>query len=107
MSNAFKNKGLILTDVSQTVYTTPAATESVIHAIFLTNTTESYEGFVTIIVHDTSASAEYKILYRAPVRPGSTLTFDKPINLEAGDSLKALASSTGLMSAFLSVLEVS
>ena len=107
MANSFKNKGLSLTATAQTMYTAPAATESVIHALFLTNITEGYEGFVTIIVNDVSASADYKILYRAPVPPGSTLTFDKPINLEAGDSLKALASSVDLMTAFLSVLEVS
>ena len=107
MANAFKNKGLSLTATAQTMYTAPAATEAVIHALFLTNITEGYEGFVTIIVHDVSASADYKILYRAPVPPGSTLTCDKPINLEAGDSLKALASSVDLMTAFLSVLEVS
>ena len=106
MSNAFKNKGLALTAVAQTLYTAPAATESVIHAIFLTNISESYEGWVTIVVSDTSESADYTILYRAPVPAGSTLTFDKPVNLEAGDSLKALASSTSIMSAFVSVLEV-
>ena len=107
MSNAFKNKGLSLTSVVQTLYTAPAATEAVIHAIFLTNTSDSFEGFATIIVNDSSESSDYKILYRAPVKPGSTLTFDKPVNLEAGDSLKALASSDSMMSAFISVLEVS
>jgi hypothetical protein len=106
MSNAFKNGGLALTAVSQTLYTTPAATESVIHAVFLTNISEAYEGLVTITVTDASAGTDYPILYRAPVKPGSTLVFDKPVNLEAGDSLKALASSTDLMSAFLSILEV-
>ena len=107
MSNAFKNKGLALTEAVQTLYTAPASTESVVHAVFLTNTTDGYEGFVTLIVNDTSESTDYTILYRAPVRPGSTLTFDKPINLEAGDSLKVNASSDALMTAFLSVLEVS
>lgn len=106
MANAFKNKGLSLTATAQTMYTAPVATQSVVNALFLTNITEAYEGLVTIIVNDTSTSTDYKILYRAPVPPGSTLTFDKPINLEAGDSIKALASSTNLMTAFLSVLEI-
>jgi hypothetical protein len=107
MANSFKNKGISLTATAQTMYTAPASTESVIHALFLTNITDGYEGLVTIIVHDDSANTDYKILYRAPVPPGSTLTFDKPINLEAGDSLKVLASSADIMTAFLSVLEVS
>ena len=107
MANAFKNKGISLTATAQTMYTAPAGTQSVVNALFLTNITDGYEGLVTIIVNDTSASTDYNILYRAPVPPGSTLTFDKPINLEAGDSLKVLASSADIMTAFLSVLEVS
>jgi hypothetical protein len=106
MANAFKNKGISLTATAQTMYTTPAATQSVVNALFLTNITDGYEGLVTVIVNDTSASTDYKILYRAPVPPGSTLTFDKPINLEAGDSLKVLATSTSMLTAFLSVLEI-
>ena len=107
MANAFKNKGIDLTDTMQTMYTTPASKESVIHSVFLTNVTEGYEAFVSLSVNDVSASQDYKILHRAPVKPGSTLTFDKPINLEAGDSIKVSASDNNLMTAFLSVLEVS
>ena len=106
MANAFKNKGISITATAQTMYTAPASTQSVVNALFLTNITEGYEGFVTVIVNDTSASTDYNILYRAPVPPGSTLTFDKPINLEAGDSLKVLATSTSMLTAFLSVLEI-
>jgi len=107
MGNAFKNKGLDLTAAEQTIYTTPADTQSVVHAVFITNTTYGIEGLATIVINDVSASADYKILYRAPVRPGSTLTFDKPINLEPGDSLKIKSSGADLMTAFISVLEVS
>jgi len=107
MANAFKNKGLNLTDAMQIMYTTPASKESVIHSVFLTNITDGFEGFVSLTVHDVSASQDYVVLHRAPVRPGSTLTFDKPINLETGDSIKVSASDNNLMTAFLSVLEVS
>ena len=107
MANAFKNKGLDITAVEQVIYTAPASTESVIHAVVLTNITDGFESLVSLSVNDVSASADYKILHRVPVSPGSTLTFDKPINLEAGDSLKVSASDNNLMTAFLSVLEVS
>jgi len=107
MSNTFKNAGLDLTTNEQTIYTTPADTEAVVHAIYLTNIAEGHQALATVIVNDVSESRGYKILYRAPVRPGSTLIFDKPVNLEAGDSLKVLASDDDLMTAFISVLEVS
>ena len=36
----------------------------------------------------------------------STLVIEKPINLEAGDILKAIASATGDLEAFASILEM-
>ena len=36
----------------------------------------------------------------------STLVIEKPINLEAGDILKAVASAAGDLQAFASVLEI-
>ena len=36
----------------------------------------------------------------------STLVIEKPINLEAGDVLKAVASANGDLQAFASVLEI-
>jgi hypothetical protein len=106
MGNSFKNRGLEITEAEQVIYTVPENTETVIHSLFIANVAEGHKGFVTITINDYSEVKDYPILYRAPVNPGSTLTFDKPINLETGDSLKISGSSNDTLTAFLSILEI-
>ena len=53
-----------------------------------------------------SAGSDFYIMKTVDVPADSTLVIEKPINLEAGDILKAVASAAGDLQAFASVLEI-
>ncbi len=106
MANTFKNAGLEVTTTSTSIYTAPASTVSVVNSMFIANTSNSSDRLVDVIVEDTSAGTEFTVLHRAPIKPGSTLVFDKPVNLEAGDELKFFASADSGVTAFISILEI-
>ena len=80
MANTFKNAGVAVGNSATTIYTAPGSTTGVIHAVYIMKTVD--------------------------VPADSTLVIEKPINLEAGDILKAVASTAGDLQAFASVLEI-
>ena len=104
-TNTFRNKGADVTTTPTQMYTAP--TTAVIHAIYLANLPEGSEVMATISVGDVSEGRDFVILSRCPIGPGSSLSFDKPVNLEVGDSIKVSASVDNKMTAFLSALEIS
>jgi hypothetical protein len=106
MANTFKNAGLAATTTLTTIYTAPASTDGVVNAIFLANTSNSDIVLADIVVNDASASTAYTVLHRASIKPGSSLVFDKPINLEPNDSLQVKASANSKLTAFISILEI-
>ena len=106
MANTFKNAGLAATTTLSTIYTAPASTDGVVNAIFLANTSNSDIVLADIVVFDASASASYTVLHRAPIKAGSSLVFDKPINLEPTDQLQVKASVNNKLTAFISILEI-
>ena len=106
MANTFKNAGVAIGTSATTIYTAPANTTGVIHAIYISNVDGSNDATVDITVTDTSAGATFYILKTVDVPADSTLVIEKPINLEAGDILKALASATSDLQAFASILEI-
>ena len=106
MANTFKNAGLAATTTLTTIYTAPASTDGVVNAIFLANTSNSDIVLADIVVFDASADASYTVLHRAPIKAGSSLVFDKPINLEPTDSLQVKASVNNKLTAFISILEI-
>ena len=59
-----------------------------------------------LFVTDSSAGTTFHIMKTVDVPADSTLVIEKPINLEAGDILKAIASATGDLEAFASILEM-
>ena len=106
MANTFKNAGVAIGDSATTLYTAPAATTGIIHAIYISNIDGTNDATVDITVTDTSAGTTFHIMKTVDVPADSTLVIEKPINLEAGDILKAIASATGDLEAFASILEM-
>ena len=106
MANTFKNAAKAIGNSATTVYTCPAATTGVIHAIYISNIHATNDVTVDITVKDTSASATFHIAKNLSVPNGSVAIFEKPINLEATDILKLNASAASSLEAFASILEM-
>ena len=106
MANTFKNAAKAIGATATTVYTCPASTTGVIHAIYISNIHATNDVTVDITVTDTSASATFHIAKILSVPNGSVAIFEKPINLEATDILKLNASAASSLEAFASILEM-
>ena len=106
MANAFKNAGAAIGTSSTTVYTCPASTEAVLHAVYLSNVDGVSQVDATVEVYDYSASTFFHVGKTLPVPADSTLVLDKPINLEPQDYLCVNASSASDLECFLSILEI-
>ena len=106
MANTFKNSGVAIGTSATTLYTAPASTTGIIHAIYISNVDGVNDASVDITVTDTSAGSTFHIMKSVLVPADSTLVIEKPINLEPTDVLKALASAAGDLEAFVSVLEM-
>ncbi len=90
-----------------TMYTCPAATTGVVHAIYLSNVDGTNSATINLSV---SGSANFTtrryILKTVEVPADSTVIIEKPINLGAGDKLETQASADGDIEAFASILEL-
>jgi hypothetical protein len=106
MANTFKNAAKAIGNTATTVYTCPAATTGVVHAIYISNIHAANDVTVDITVTDTSASATFHLAKNLSVPNGSVAIFEKPINLEATDILKLKASAASSLEAFASILEM-
>ena len=91
-----------------TMYTCPAATTSIIHAIYLSNVDGTNDATVNVAV---SGSATFQtrryLLKTVDVPADSTVVIEKPINLGAGDKLETQSSANGDIDVFASILEIS
>jgi hypothetical protein len=108
MAHLFKNAALedvLSTDTD--LYTCPAATQSSVHTLILSNKTGTETVKGTVKFYDSSQDIQVIILKDAQIEEGNTLLFDKPINLEVGDKIQVISEDgIGKLSAFASVLEV-
>jgi len=96
MASSFKNKTATIgtANTDQTLYTAPGSTSAVIHGLFMANTHASSNVGITLKLVDDSSSTTTVILNAVPIPPNTTLSMDKPVNLETGDSLTVQASTT-------------
>ena len=97
MASSFKNKTATIgtANTDQTLYTAPSSTSAVIHGLFMANTHASSNVGVTLKLEDSSDSnATTVILNAVPIPPNTTLSMDKPVNLETGDKLFVQATTT-------------
>ena len=106
MANNFINKTGAVGDSATSLYTVPGSTTGVVHAIYVSNIHATNDGTVDISVTDTSASATFHIAKNISVPQGSSVVFEKPINLEATDILKLTANAASTLEAFASILEI-
>ena len=106
MANNFINAAKAIGNTATTVYTVPGSTTGVVHAIYVSNIHAADDGTVDISVTDTSASTTFHIAKNISVPQGSSVVFEKPINLEATDILKLKANAASTLEAFASILEI-
>jgi hypothetical protein len=107
MANTFKNAGIEVLASRTTLYTCPAATTAVIHALYLSNVdgTNHVDADIEITI---DGGTTYRYIGKSLAIPdNSTLILDKPINLEAGDILAITASVIDRLEAVISILEIS
>lgn len=107
MANSFKNAGAIVSATpGSLIYTTPSNATAVVHSLFVANTSSTPQ-HITVILVDASSSNSFRLIHEAPVPTGSTIVFDKPVNLETGDALRVIGSNAGVLHAVLSIMEIS
>ena len=108
MANTFKSAATGSRTDLLALYTCPAATTAVVHAIYLTNVDGTNDATVNIAV---SGSAYFDtrryLLKTVDVPADSTIVIEKPINLGAADKLETQASANGDIDVFASILEIS
>jgi hypothetical protein len=106
MANNFINAAKAVGSTATTLYTVPSSTTGVVHAIYVSNIHATNDGTIDILVTDTSASATFHVAKNISVPQGSSVVFEKPINLEATDILKLTANAASTIEAFASILEI-
>ena len=114
MANAFTNAGVAITTAT-TIYQVPVGTDSsVVHSIYIANIDGTNAATVNIEVSTDGAGAAnfFHVAKTVQVPADSSLILDKPINLRnasngtVGDLIRATASATGDLEAFVSVLQI-
>ena len=107
MANTFKSAASGSTTTIQTLYTCPAATSGVVHAIYLSNIDGTNDATISVSISG-SANFDHRsyILKTVDVPADSTVVIEKPINLGAGDKLETQASANDDIDVFASILEI-
>ena len=107
MANTFKSAASGSTTTIQTLYTCPAATSGVVHAIYLSNVDGTNDATISVSISG-SANFDHRsyILKTVDVPADSTVVIEKPINLGAGDLLETQASANDDIDVFASILEI-
>ena len=85
MASSFKNASVTISAINTdtTFYTASSVLSAVIHGLYIANKHATANVQVTLKVIDSSESnAERVILHKVPIPPNTTMSLDKPINLE-------------------------
>lgn len=106
MANTFKNAGIAVGATATTLYTCPAATEGIIHALYVSNVDGANAATVNIEVSIDGGTTFRHIAKTLNVPADETIVLDKPINLEASDVIRLTASAASDLEAFASILEI-
>jgi len=107
MANTFKSAATGSNTALTAMYTCPAATSAVVHAIYLSNVDGTNDATVNIAVSG-SANFDHRsyLMKTVNVPADSTVVLEKPINLGAGDKLETQASAINDIDVFASILEI-
>ena len=108
MANTFKNAATGSNTALTPVYTCPAATTGVVHAIYLSNVDGTNDATIDVAVSGSAYFDDRRYLLKTVSIPAdSTTVIEKPINLGAGDRLETKASVAGDIEVFVSILDIS
>ena len=107
MANNFKSAATGSNTELTPIYTCPAATTAIVHAVYLSNVDGSNDATINLSI---SGSANFQdrrfILKTVDIPADSTVVIEKPINLGAGDKLESQASADNDIDVFASILEI-
>ena len=107
MANTFKSAATGSTTGVTTMYTCPAATSAVVHAMYLSNVDGTNDATVNIAVSGSAYFDTRRYLMKTVDVPAdSTVVIEKPINLGAADKLETQASANDDIDVFASILEI-
>jgi hypothetical protein len=108
MASAFKNASHTIASVNtdEIMYTANQLNQvaAIIHGMYIANKHATSNVQITIKVYDNSATSNMTILSKVPIPPNTTLSLDRPINLEQNDQIKVAATHTDC-EIFASILE--
>lgn len=107
MASTFKTAAAAILATRTDVYTAGAGITAVVHGIHVSNIDGTNAATVDIEFYDSSATTYFHLGKTLPVPAGSTMVFEKPVNLETGDKISITASAANDIEAVLSVLELS
>jgi hypothetical protein len=103
---AFRNASLKATTSLSVLYTCPSTAEAVVHALYIANVSPSNATVavdVTVTIHN-PATLEVHILNETAILHGTTLVFDKPINLRPTDFISVSAGAADSIEVNASIL---
>ena len=107
MAQTFKNAATGSTTTLQPLYTCPASTTGVVHAIYISNIDGTNDATIDISISGSLYFDTRRYLMKTVDVPAdSTVILEKPINLGAGDKLETKASANSDIDVFASILEI-
>ena len=107
MAQTFKSAETGSTTTLQPIYTCPASTTAVVHAMYVSNIDGTNDANISISISGSANFNTRRFLLRTVEVPAdSTVVIEKPINLGAGDKLETQASDNDDLDVFASILEI-
>ena len=107
MAQTFKSAATGSTTTLQPIYTCPASTTAVVHAMYVSNIDGTNDANISISISGSANFDTRRFLLRTVEVPAdSTVVIEKPINLGAGDKLETQASVNDDLDVFVSILEI-
>ena len=107
MANTFKNAATGSNTTLTPIYTCPASTSGVVHAIYISNVDGTNDASISISVSGSANFNDRRYLLKTIEIPAdSTVVIEKPINLGAGAKLETQASANDDIEVFVSILEI-
>ena len=107
MAQSFKSAATGSTTTLQPLYTCPAGTTGVVHAIYISNIDGTNDVTFNLAVSGSANFQDRRYLMKTIEIPAdSSVVLEKPINLGAGDKLETQASADDDVDVFASILEI-
>ena len=107
MAQTFKSAATGSTTTLQPIYTCPASTTALVHAMYVSNIDGTNDANISISISGSANFDTRRFLLRTVEVPAdSTVVIEKPINLGAGDKLETQASVNDDLDVFVSILEI-